>query len=148
MASEPSKSDTTAGRRRGGARRLIAGLRVSAQDEALLEIVRPFFLDADSEGELAYRLWRRGLELALAEAASFGAELTCGITEELLASLVAQRLLLSMPLLQRTGKLKLLSLEQIEPLHPKANAATGSSGSAIEGEAAEVVTSLGGTDFL
>jgi hypothetical protein len=58
-----SASSTSRGRRR-----LIAGLRVSDQDAQLLTLVAPFFPEADSAGDLAYRLWRRGLELALAAA--------------------------------------------------------------------------------
>ncbi|MEI7643283.1 MAG: hypothetical protein WCJ55_03140 [Chloroflexales bacterium] len=33
-----------------------AGLRIPRQDEALLATLRPLFPEADSEGELAYRL--------------------------------------------------------------------------------------------
>ncbi|MEI7644821.1 MAG: hypothetical protein WCJ55_11125, partial [Chloroflexales bacterium] len=98
------------------ASRLIAGLRITKQDEALLDIVRPFFPDADSAGELAYRLWRRGLELTLAELASVGVALPPDLTEEILATLVAQRLLLCLPLLRRTGALALLGSESAPAL--------------------------------
>ena len=103
------------GTRPGKARRLIAGLRVTRQEEALLAVVRPFLADASSEGELAYRLWRRGLEVTLAEAAGIGVQLPPGLSADVLASTVAQRLLLCMPLLRRTGKLALLGIESSLP---------------------------------
>lgn len=62
----------TASTRPRGGRRLIAGLRVTAHDETLLAVVRPYLTDAESEGEAAYRLWRRGLEVSLAEVVGLG----------------------------------------------------------------------------
>ncbi|NTU85624.1 MAG: hypothetical protein HGA45_40865 [Chloroflexales bacterium] len=148
------------GARVGGARRLIAGLRVAPQDEALLAVVRPYLADTGSEGELAYRLWRRGLELTLAEVVGLGATLPSGTTEEIIASMVAQRLLLCMPLLRRTGTLARLGIEvsppgaprgmTLVPLAPLFSPATiGQSASeAIDLSAAEAISSLGGSDFL
>lgn len=136
----------------GGARRLIAGLRVTKQDEALLDVVRPLLPEAASEGELAYRLWRRGLEVTLAEAASFGVALPPGITEAELASLVAQRLLLSVPLLRRTGKLALLGIEashlprEMSPMGTPI--VTDAVNNEIEEAAATAVVDLGGGAFL
>jgi hypothetical protein len=122
---------------------------VSDQDAQLLTLVAPFFPEADSAGDLAYRLWRRGLELALAEAVGLGAELPPGTTEGQLANLVAQRLALCLPLLRRTGKLALLGVEA--PSGERASippTATASSDEAIDSGAAEAITSLGGNDFL
>jgi hypothetical protein len=136
----------------GGARRLIAGLRITHQDEAILAVVRPFFPEADSEGELAYRLWRRGLEVTLAEAVSLGVVPPPGITEAELASLVAQRLLLSVPLLRRTGKLALLGLEasssprETSPMG--ALKVAGAANDEIDEAAATAVVDLGGSAFL
>lgn len=140
------------GKRRGGPRRLIAGLRVTRQDEALLNLVRPLFPEADTEAELAYRLWRRGLEGSLAEAASFGVALPPGGSEELIAGLVAQRLLLAVPLLRRTGKLSILGLEvqlsaapaiSVDVLRAKV---TGPE--AIDDGASDAIAGLGGSEFL
>lgn len=69
---EGSAMPRDAGQRGGGARQLIAGLRVSEKDKALLAVVRPYFPEADTEGELAERLWRRGLEMTLANALGVG----------------------------------------------------------------------------
>ena len=135
----------------GGARRLIAGLRITKQDEALLDVVRPFLPEADSEGELAYRLWRRGLEVTAAEAVSLGVMLPPGITEAQIASLVAQRLLLSMPLLRRTGKLAMLGVEaaalsqEVVSMGTQRMAGVDDS---IDGAAAAAVVALGGSAFL
>ncbi len=145
-AEPPGASASSTSRSR---RRLIAGLRVSDQDAQLLTLVAPFFPEADSAGDLAYRLWRRGLELALAEAVGLGAELPPGTTEGQLANLVAQRLALCLPLLRRTGKLALLGVEA--PSGERASippTATASSDEAIDSGAAEAITSLGGNDFL
>lgn len=149
--------DQTQGRNRsddahgGKARRLIAGLRITSQDEAFLAVVRPFFPEAASESELAYRLWRRGLELALAEVASIGAALPPGTTEEALASLVAQRLLLTLPLLRRTGRLAMLELEA-SPLTVRKPAPVArpnpQAAEAIDVSASDAISGLGGSDFL
>lgn len=138
--------------RQGGARRLIAGLRVTQQDEALLAVVRPYLADAGSEGELAYRLWRRGLDVSLAEVVGLGAALPLGTTEELIAGLVAQRLLLCVPLLRRTGKLVLLGVETA-PLIALSAARVEASAplfgtEAIDESASNTIAGLGGTDFL
>jgi hypothetical protein len=104
----------------------------------------------DSEGELAYRLWRRGLELTLAEVAGFGATMPLVTTEEQLAALVAQRLMLSLLLLRRTGKLALLGIEA-PPAHSSAASVTTTatdSSDALDGSASAAITSLGGSDFL
>lgn len=135
-----------------GGRRLIAGLRVTQLDEDVLAIVRPYLTDVSSEGDLAHRLWRRGLEISLAEVVSVGAPVPQGITEELLASLVAQRLLPCLPLLRRTGTLALLGLDaaaqerpiQAEPHHP-GNPAPADT---IDTGAADAITALCGSDFL
>jgi hypothetical protein len=129
-----------------GQRRLIAGLRVTRQDEALLAAVRPLFPDADSAGDLAYRLWRRGLELTLAELASLGVTLSPALSEDLLATLAAQRLLLYLPLLRRTGKLALLGIESAlvlaMPTSPPYSPAD------IDTAAAVTIAGMGGGDFL
>jgi hypothetical protein len=151
-ARQKRTSDETTGERRGGARRLIAGLRISAEEESLLAVVRPYFTDLSSEGELAYRLWRRGLELALAEAVGIGARLPSGTTEQFIASLVAQRLLLCMPLLRRTGTLALVGLDtpsqtdmpMRERLAPERTVVP----EAIDASAADAIAGLGGNDFL
>jgi hypothetical protein len=133
------------------ARRLIAGLRVTRQDEALLAMVRPFFPDAASESELAYRLWRRGLEVTLGELVGLGAALPPGASEELIAGLVAQRLLLCVPLLRRTGTLALLGLELESVQNRLANpevAIASLVGGSIDDSASAAVGGMGGTDFL
>ena len=131
---------------RTGRRRLIAALRVPPADERLLEAMQPYLPDTDSAGELAYRLWRRGLELTLAELASLGAALPAGLTEEQLATLIAQRVMLLLPLLRRTGKLALLGLEHAASPHtPELLDPTAI---AIDEAAARVVADLGGAAFL
>ncbi len=126
-------------------RRLIAGLRITRQDEALLDLVRPFFPDADSEGDLAYRLWRRGLELTLAELVGLSAALPPELTEETLATLTAQRLLLALPLLRRTGKVALLGMEL--PKLSREVVGRPVDGT-IDATAATTIAGLGGNDFL
>jgi hypothetical protein len=146
--SEPARPGKRSEGHRGGARRLIAGLRVSRQDEALLAVVRPFFPEADSEGELAYRLWRRGLELALAEAVGLGAQLPPGVTEQHLATLAAQRLLLSVPLLRQTGVLALLGSIDSAATLSSATPIIAPDPDDINTRAADTISSLGGGDFL
>ena len=135
-----------------GPRRLIAGLRITPRDAELLAVVRPFFPDADSEAELAYRLWRRGLELALTEAVSIGARLPPDTNEQLIAGLVAQRFLLCLPVLRRTGTLVLLGLEASSPTVVLTTADIPStehpSTEAIDASASDAITGLGGSDFL
>jgi hypothetical protein len=128
------------------ASRLIAGLRITKQDEILLDVVRPFFPDADSAGELAYRLWRRGLELTLAELASVGVARPPDLTEEILATLVAQRLLLCLPLLRRTGTLALLGIESAPALALPLSPPDGPTD--IDTAAAATIAGMGGGDFL
>jgi hypothetical protein len=139
-------------REQRAARRLLAGLRVTPHDEALLAAIRPFVAEACSESELAYRLWRRGLELTLAEAASVGAVLPLGISDELIAGLVAQRLMLCMPLLRRTGMLRLLGIELAAPLASAGQQAAPrrvpAQEEAIDQGAADAIAELGGTTFL
>lgn len=143
--------DEPVGERRRRTRRLIAGLRISPEEEALLAVVRPYLTDLSSEGEFAYRLWRRGLELALAEAVSIGARLPPDTHEQFIAGLVAQRLLLCVPLLRRTGTLSLLGLTVPVPLvepAPAAHAGVAMEAEAIDEGAADAITGLGGTEFL
>lgn len=144
--SEPGRS------RSSEARRLIAGLRVTRQDEALLAVVRPFLADTSSEGDLAYRLWRRGLEVTLAEVASLGTSLPPGVSEHLIASLVAQRLLLCLPLLRRTGRLALLELAALSPGLPAPSVEADQDHTTDRGEidasAAGAMSGLGAHDFL
>lgn len=111
-------------------------------------MVAPFFPEVDSAGDLAYRLWRRGLELTLAEVISLGTEPPPEPSEELLASLVAQRLALCMPLLRRTGKLTLLGLEAPEIPARSLPLATVVSAPEIDASASATVAGLGGGDFL
>jgi hypothetical protein len=137
---------------RAGPRRLIAGLRITPQDAALLNVVRPLLPEADSERELAYWLWRRGLELTLAEVVGLGAALPPGTTDEVIAALAAQRLLLCVPLLRRTEKLALLGIE----VTPHATCASPSytapaastAAEAIDATASDAIVGLGGSDFL
>ena len=130
-----------------GRRRLIAALRVPPDDERLLAMIQPYLPEADSAGELAYRLWRRGLELTLAELAGLGATLPSGLSEEQLATLSAQRVVAILPLLRRTGKLALLGLEQPAQQQVPAIAAP-TADTAIDASAAAAVSNLGGGDFL
>jgi hypothetical protein len=124
-----------------GRRRLIAGLRVSEHDAQLLALVAPFFPEADSAGDLAYRLWRRGLELTLAELAGLGVRLPPELADQQLAILVVQRLLLCLPLLRRTNTLAVLQLEAAAPAvqpAPEAGSLT-----AIDATAATTVAAMG-----
>lgn len=133
---------------RTGRRRLIAALRVPPEDEQLLTVVQPYLPDADSAGELAYRLWRRGLELMLAELSSVGTALPGALSEEQLATLMAQRIALLLPLLRRTGKLALLGLEQPGQEQPRAVSVVPVAEAAIDASATAAVSNLGGADFL
>lgn len=137
---------------RSGQRRLIAGLRVSELDERLLALVAPFFPEVDSAGDLAYRLWRRGLELTLAEVAGFGVTLPAEVSEELIARLVAQRLALSLPLLRRTGTLALLGIDAapLQLVVPSTNreVVATTAADAIDATASATIAGLGGSDFL
>lgn len=142
----PTHSSASARPNRG--RRLIAGLRVTAHDEALLAVVRPYLVDVGSEGDVAYRLWRRGLEITLAEVAGLGAQLPPGLSVDFIASLVAQRLLLCVPLLRRTGKLELLGIEA-SPLAAAGMAAPAApAAEPIDVGAADAIAGLGGNNFL
>lgn len=140
------------GTRPGRARRLIAGLRVSPHDEELLAVVRPYLAEADSAGEVAYRLWRRGLEVTLAEVSGVGAPLPPEMTEQRLASLVAQRLLLCLPLLRRTGILGLLELDaapRAPQVIPEPQGLIGGVPvETIDTGASDAIAALGGNDFL
>jgi len=72
--------------------------------------------------------------------------LPVGLTEEQLATLSAQRIVLLLPLLRRTGKLALLGLEHAaSPRPPQPLAPTAIP---IDEAAARVVADLGGTEFL
>lgn len=130
-----------------GRRRLIAALRVPPDDERLLALVQPYLPEADSAGELAYRLWRRGLELTLAELAGLGVMLPLGLSEEQLATLSAQRVVALLPLLRRTGKLALLGLEQPAQEQVPVIAALTTE-AAIDASATAAISSLGAADFL
>lgn len=130
-----------------GRRRLIAALRVPPDDERLLAMIQPYLPEADSASELAYRLWRRGLELTLAELAGLGATLPLGLSEEQLATLSAQRVVALLPLLRRTGKLALLGLEQPSQQQIPAIAAPTAE-TAIDASATAAISSLGAADFL
>ena len=129
-------------------RRLIAALRVPPDDERLLAAVQPYLPDADSASELAYRLWRRGLELTLAELAGLGVALPPGLTDDYLATASAQRLLVLLPLLRRTGKLALLGLEQPEAATTSLVSPAVPPESTIDASAAVIIATMGGGDFL
>jgi hypothetical protein len=141
---EPRHDAGTAAR--AGPRRLIAGLRVTQADLALIAVVRPYLADVDSEGELAYRLWRRGLEVTLAELAGLGVAVPNTLPEDHLATLAAQRLLLVIPLLRRTGKLILLGLDA--PISRPAPRIAEPEGDQIDASAAGIIVGLGGDAFL
>jgi len=152
MSRNTHDRDAPPGVRRVGTRRLIAGLRITARDEALLDVVRPFLPEADSASACAYRLWRRGLEVTLAEVAGLGVALPPGTTEELVARLVAQRLQLCLPLLRRTGTLALLGIAatyRAADAQPEvAPAPTVLLVEPIDPSAADAISGLGGGDFL
>lgn len=150
-SSDPTMPKRATGQR-SAQRRLIAGLRVSELDERLLALVAPFFPEVASAGDLAYRLWRRGLELTLAEALGLGAKLPPDVSEELIAALVAQRLVLCLPLLRRTGSLARLGMDVVPP-RPVAPSALGESvataaDAVIDASASATIAGLGGSDFL
>jgi hypothetical protein len=125
---------------------------VSPHDEELLAVVRPYLAEADSAGEVAYRLWRRGLEVTLAEVSGVGAPLPPEMTEQRLASLVAQRLLLCLPLLRRTGILGLLELDaapRAPQVIPEPQGLIGGVPvETIDTGASDAIAALGGNDFL
>ena len=133
---------------RGGVRTLIAALRVTDVDLQLLDAVRPLLAEIDTAGELAYRVWRRGLESLLAEVAAVGGALPAGFTDAQIAILAAQRLVAVLPLLQRTDKLALLQLQGHridsvpEPMPPMAWE------EGIDTTATETILLLGGNEFL
>ncbi len=141
-----------AAQRAGKTRRLIAGLRIAEQDEALLDVVRPFFPEADTEGELAYRLWRRGLDVTLAEAVGVGATLPPSTNEEVVARLAVQRLLLCLPLFRRTKLLALLGLEiahqAVQPDTAAKSTSIDAQEEPVDEHAAAAIASLGGSEFL
>lgn len=146
--SKPSRRGRAPGPAPSGRRRLIAGLRVSTEDERLLALVAPLFPEADSAGDLAYRLWRRGLELTLAELASLSEASIAGLPEAQIATLAAQRVLLCLPLLQRTGMLAALPFVAYGAASPLGQPRASTPVEAIGEEAAAAVVSLGASEFL
>lgn len=86
-------------------------LRVTARDDELMALVRPYLINVTNESELAYQLVREGLLMRLALLAALGGDLNDLIAEEVVAAHAAQHLLLCLPLLRRTGKLATLEME-------------------------------------
>lgn len=134
---------------RGGKRQLIAGLRVTATDLELLGVVRPFMAECDTESDLAYRLWRRGLEITLAELVGSGADLPDGgMDQQQLAVVVGQRLQLCLPLLERTGLLSTLRAPQRLADEGAATVMRDPEETEVAPEAHGFITAMGGDAFL
>lgn len=135
---------------RGGWRELIAGLRVSPDEIEQKNAVRDLYPEASSEAELAYRIWRRGLQVDLARLVSMGGELPPGVTERQLAMLVTQDLLACLPLLNRVGTLSeivaLLAPHASGRSEPGNPAPSSNDDTPIDPSAADSV--LGVDDFL
>lgn len=134
---------------RGGKRQLIAGLRVTAADLELLGVVRPFMAECDTESDLAYRLWRRGLEITLAELVGSGAALPDGgMDQRQLAVVVGQRLQLCLPLLERAGLLSTLRASQQVTDEHVALVVGEQEEIEVAPEAEGFITAMGGDTFL
>jgi hypothetical protein len=90
--------------------------------------------------------------VTLAEVIGVGAPLPPGMSEQRLASLVAQRLLLCLPLLRRTGILTLLELDAAPQAPQVILEHQGLIGSVptetIDTGDSSAIAALGGNDFL
>lgn len=137
---------------RGSSRDQIANLRVTLEERAQKNLVRVLYPEADSEAELAYRIWRRGLQVDLARLASMGEALPPGMTERHLAMLVTQDLLACVPLLNRAGTLQhivdMLTPHAEPPTAVLADALDDDAPGAIDPSASESVAAFGADDFL
>ncbi|MEI8165826.1 MAG: hypothetical protein WCG26_05585 [Chloroflexales bacterium] len=150
-----AKSSTRGVHREGerwAPRNVQKALRITEEDEILLETARAYVPEASSESDLAYILWKRGLILTLAKALSAGASPPTVLAEEQLATLIAQELLSVMPLLHRTGRLHLLNLVLAAAgEHPPAAPPAQASVEEFETASAEELDELadmGGVDFI
>jgi hypothetical protein len=133
---------------KNGPRRLIAGLRVSERDLVLLAVVRPF-CDGDSEAEIAHRIWRRGLEVTLAELVSAGVELPPGVlTEQQLAIVIHRHVQLCAPLLERAGLVVRSLMDEPQPMRDATLRVAVIEETAVDPLAGEAIERLGGTEFL
>lgn len=134
------------GRRGGKGQRKLFALRIPAAEERLQELLRPYIAE-ETDADLAYRIWQRGLKVALAEYAGLGMELPREESEELVAARVAQLFLLCLPLLRRTGKLELLGLEAAGPVERPAWQVAAEDPE-IDASSPDAITGLGGSEFL
>lgn len=139
----PVRSD---GRRGGKGQRRLFALRVPAAEEQLQELLRPY-IGEETDADLAYRVWQRGLKVALAEYAGLGMELPREESEDLVATRVAQLFLLCLPLLRRTGKLELLGL-QVEGLAERPALSPEFEEPEIDAAGSDAISGLGGSEFL
>lgn len=128
-----------------GQRRLFA-LRVPPAEEQLQELLRPYLAE-ETAADLAYRVWQRGLRVALAEFAGLGMKLPPEESEELVAARVAQLFLLCLPLLRRTGKLGLLGLETTGLIEQTASQVALDEPE-IDLSSSDAISGLGGSEFL
>lgn len=135
-----------ASRRTGKGQRRLFALRVPAAEEQLQELLRPYIAE-ETDADLAYRIWQRGLKVALAEYAGLGMPLPSEESEELVAARVAQLFLLCLPLLRRTGKLGLLGLETAGLVEQQAWPAAPDEPE-IDRSSPDAISGLGGSEFL
>lgn len=137
------------GGKQGGARHQVASLRITSVEIAHKELVRLLYPEADNETDLAYRIWRRGLQFDLARIASMGERLPEGIAEDQLAMLIVQDVLACLPLLQRTGRLsQILALLNAAPLRQDESEGCEPGAPEIDASAADSIADLGGGDFM
>ncbi|MBX0331442.1 hypothetical protein K2Z83_27700 [Oscillochloris sp. ZM17-4] len=148
-AKQPAPHTSLAARRGRppGDRSTFGRLRITVDERDQAGAIQPLYPEVDNDSDLAYRIWRRGLQIDLARLVSLGGTIPAGMTEEALAMLIAQDLLHCLPLLRRTGVLATLQIEVSDGstgLPPVDNAVEDE----IADDAADSIQGLGGTDFL
>lgn len=133
-------------RRTGKGRRRLFALRVPVAEERVQALLRPYIAE-ETDADLAYRIWQRGLRVALAEYAGLGMTLPPEEREELVAARVAQLFLLCLPLLRRTGTLALLGLEPAGVAAQRDGPAAPAEPE-IDTDSTAAISGLGGSEFL
>lgn len=144
--STPGSAERGNGRRASKGQRRLFALRIPIAEEQLQERLRPY-IGEETDADLAYRIWQRGLKVALAEYAGLGMELPPEESEDLVAARAAQLFLLCLPLLRRTGKLGLLGLEAASSLERPPGQIVAEEPE-IDVTSPDAITGLGGSEFL